>query len=111
VPGLPASRLAPSLTTKTEHPPNLAPDIRKDESEHRSNYDSSIGILDQSRASAEPFHAESDSVLGDLVGRADITEPAVQRIVQFVERKGFIRRKKRVRKNRYRLLTETPVIG
>lgn len=50
------------------------------------------------------LHSESDLVLREVATRVGITERAVQRIIQDLERDGFIQRERVGRKNHYVIL-------
>ncbi|QDS91522.1 MarR family protein [Roseimaritima multifibrata] len=51
------------------------------------------------------LHAQPDLVLREVAGRVGITERAVQRIVQDLEKEGFLQREKVGRKNHYEVRT------
>lgn len=52
------------------------------------------------------LNADSEAVLREVAVEVGITERAVQRIIQDLERDGFIEREKVGRRNRYRVLTD-----
>ncbi|MEM0927079.1 MAG: helix-turn-helix domain-containing protein [Planctomycetota bacterium] len=55
------------------------------------------------------LHAEPELVLREVAARVGITERAVQRVVQELEQDGFLRRERVGRKNRYEVMTESPL--
>ncbi|MEM6472048.1 MAG: winged helix-turn-helix transcriptional regulator [Planctomycetota bacterium] len=55
------------------------------------------------------LHAEPELVLREVANRVGITERAVQRVVQELEQDGVIRRERIGRKNRYEVITDSPL--